>query len=232
MAKKIVGKKLRGRKIAKVRRRAKLLIIDFTDNSSMLLHLKLTGQLIFEGKPSLYTRHIFKFEDGTRLIFNDARKFGWWKIVNNSKEIEKTFGPEALEISFKRFKTILSKRPNSKIKPLLMDQKAIAGIGNIYSDEILYRAKVHPLRRARTLRHQESRRIFNNINRVLRSAIKQRGSSVEYYIDALGKQGDYVKYHKVYKREGKACKRCGLKIERIKIGGRSARYCPKCQKRW
>jgi len=133
---KIVGKKLDGKKIVDVRRRAKILIIDFSDGSSLIFHLKLTGQLIFNGEPSRHTRHVFKFSDGSQLVFNDIRKFGWWKYVKNSKDIEKAFGPEALEVNSGGFKNILEKRPNAKIKPLLMDQKFIAGIGNIYSDEI------------------------------------------------------------------------------------------------
>lgn len=233
LARKIVGRKLQGKKITGVRRRAKLLIIHFADGSSLLLHLKLTGQLVFNGRSGPYTRHIFKFDDGARLIFNDVRNFGWFKIVKNQKEAKKelqNFGPEALEIDFETFKAILAKRPNAKIKPLLMDQKVIAGIGNIYSDEILYRARVRPLRRVRTLRQEEIRRIFRNIAKVLKDAIKHRGSSVEYYLDAFGKEGEFEKYHRVYQREGEKCQVCAKEIKRVKIGGRSSHYCPKCQR--
>ena len=200
LAKKIVGKKLQGEKIKRVRRRAKLLIIDFEDGSSLLIHLKLTGQLIFEGEPSSYTRHIFKFDDGSRLIFNDARKFGWFKKAKNQKEVKKelsSFGPEALQLDLKTFKSLLRKRPGAKIKPLLMDQNFIAGIGNIYSDEILYWAKIHPLRRAKTLSDREIERIYQNIKKVLKKAVRYRGSSVKYYLDAFGKEGNFEKYHQV-----------------------------------
>lgn len=227
--KKIVGKKLNGKKIAAVRRRAKLLIIDFNDGSSLVFHLKLTGQLIFNAKPSKYTRKVFNFDDGSRLIFNDARKFGWWKMVKNTREIEKNFGPEAIALGFQIFRDLLKKRPNAKIKPLLMDQKFIAGIGNIYSDEILFAAKVHPLRRVKTLRAQEIRLIHQNIQKILKEAIKYRGSSVQYYLDAFGQKGNFVKRHRVYQKEGEPCPRCGAKIKRIKLGGRSARFCPRCQ---
>ena len=230
LQKKIVGKKLNNKKIAKVRRRAKLLIIDFSDGSSLIFHLKLTGQLIFNGKPAKHTRHIFKFSDGSQLIFNDTRKFGWWKEAKNTKEIEKAFGPEALEIDFKTFETLIKKRPKTKIKPLLMDQKFIAGIGNIYSDEILFASRVKPLRPAGTLSGKEIKSIFQNIKKILKAAIKQKGSSSQYYLDAQGKKGLYVKYHKVYQKEGKSCFRCRAKIKKIKLAGRSAHFCPKCQK--
>ncbi len=157
------------------------------------------------------------------------RKFGWWKTVKNSRTIEEQFGPEALEINLPVFKDVLSRRPNSKIKSLLMNQKFIAGIGNIYSDEILYAAKVHPLRRIKTLSNKEIEQIFQNIRKILNAAIKHQGSSVEYYIDACGKKGNFVKYHRVYQKEGRKCRRCAAIIERIKIGGRSARFCPGCQ---
>ncbi len=226
---KIVGKKLDGKKIVGLRRRAKILIIDFIDGTSLMFHLKLTGQLIFNGEKGPYTREIFKFSDGTQLVFNDARKFGWWKYVKNSKVIEKAFGPEALEISFAAFQGLLEKRPSAKIKPLLMDQKFIAGIGNIYSDEILFAAKVQPLRRIKTLTPEEIKAIWLNIAKILKKAIKNRGTSENTYVDALGKKGDYLKYLKVYQKEGQKCLWCGGVIKRIKVGGRSAHFCPKCQ---
>ncbi len=228
LAQKIINKRLNGQKIIGVRRRAKILIIDFADRSSLIFHLKLTGQLIFDGKPSRHTRKVFNFDDGSQLIFNDMRKFGWWKKVKETKKIEEEFGTEALETDIGTFKILLRKRPNSKIKPLLMDQKFIAGIGNIYSDEILFASKVGPLRLVKTLTAEEIKNIFQNIKKILEAAIRYRGSSVRHYLDACGQKGDYVKYHKVYQRE--KCFVCGTKIKRIKIGGRSAHFCPKCQK--
>lgn len=230
LAEKIIGKKLDGQKIIGVRRRAKILIIDFSDGSSLLFHLKLTGQLIFNGEVTPHTRHVFKFNDGSRLIFNDTRRFGWWKKVKETKSLEKGFGPEALAVSLAVFKEILKQRLNAKIKPLLMDQKFIAGIGNIYSDEILFAAKVHPSRRVKTLKDQEIKRIGKNISKILKAAVKYHGSSVRYYLDACGAKGDYVKFHKVYQRGGKLCLLCGARIKRIKLGGRSAHFCPACQR--
>jgi len=228
LAGKIIGKKLSGRKIVGVRRRAKLLIIDFKDGDSLIFHLKLTGQLIFNGKPSRHTRKVFNFEDGSRLIFNDLRKFGWYKFVKKSETIEKKFGPEPLETDFAAFKEILSKRPKIRIKPLLMDQKLIAGIGNIYSDEILFASGIRPTRLVKTLSRLEIKKIFQNIKKILEKAIKAKGSSVEHYLDACGKKGNYVRYHKVYQK--KQCSVCAGKIARMKINGRSAHFCLKCQK--
>ena len=230
LQKKIVGKTISGRKIVGLRRRAKILIIDFDDAKSLIFHLKLTGQLIFNGKPSQHTRKVFNFDDGSKLVFNDTRKFGWWKKVKNTKGMEEKFGPEPLEINLKTFKSLLERRPKSRIKPLLMDQKIIAGIGNIYSDEILFAAKINPLRRIETLKRAETERIFRSMKRILIAAIKHRGSSVEHYFDAYGKKGDFVKFHKVYRKEGQKCDRCGTLIERLKINGRSAHFCPACQK--
>ena len=227
---KIIGKKLNGRKIVNIRRRAKILMIDFENGHSLLFHLKLTGQIIFNGKLSPHTRKIFKFDDGSRLIFNDVRKFGWWKEVKDTKKIEKEFGPEALEISAKTFKNLLKGRPKAKIKTLLMDQKFIAGIGNIYSDEILFVSRVRPLRLAKTLSGKEIQQIFKNIKKILKAAIKSHGSSSQDYLDAYGRKGNYIKYHKVYRKEGEHCSRCGAKIKRIKMSGRSAHFCPQCQK--
>ena len=230
LAKKIVGKKLDSKKIAGVRRRAKVLMIDFSDGSSLAFHLKLTGQLIFNGERTPHTRKIFCFDDGSRLIFNDARKFGWWKMVKNTKDIERNFGPEAPEINFEDFKNLLEKRPHAKIKPLLMDQKFIAGIGNIYSDEILFASKTNPLRRVKTLKNEEVKLIHQNIKRILQKAIQSGGATEQYYRDACGGEGSYQKQLKVYRKEGERCPRCGVIIKRIKLGGRSAHFCPKCQR--
>lgn len=226
----IVGKKLSGKKIVGLRRRAKVLIIDFADGSSLLFHLKMTGQLIFNGVPSRHTRHIFKFNDGSSLVFNDIRKFGWFKKVKDSRVIEKSFGPEALKISLKELKVVLQKRLKTRIKPLLMDQKLIAGIGNIYSDEILFAAKVHPLRRAQTLKEKEIVLLWQNIQKILKAAVKYRGTSDRDYLDAFGQKGEYLSHLKVYGKEGERCSRCPGIIKRQKIGGRSAHFCSKCQK--
>lgn len=232
LTREIIGKKLEGVKVTGVRRRAKILMIDLADGSSLVFHLKLTGQLLLNTKPGKYTRAVFKFSDGTNLVFNNVRKFGWWKRVKDTSEIEKDFGPEPLTESFtlKKFKEILSQRTKARIKPLLMDQQFMAGIGNIYSDEILFASGVRPTRRVKTLKEKEIKGIFQKMKEILKEAIKHRGSSVKYYLDARGQKGKYLKYHQIYGRQGKPCKKCGSIIKRIKIGGRSAHFCPICQK--
>lgn len=233
LEKKIIGKAIKKKEITNVKRRGKFLIINFKGGSSFLIHLKLTGQVIFKGERNSYTRKIFRFDDGDWLTFNDARKFAFVKEIKNKKNLEKILnplGPEALEISYQEFKKGLKKRSNVKIKPLLMDQKFLAGIGNIYSDEILYRAKVNPLKKAKELKDKEIKLIFKQIKKVLKEAIQKRGSSVEYYLDAFGEKGVFEKFHKVYQKEGEKCERCGAVIKKIKLNGRGCRFCPNCQK--
>jgi formamidopyrimidine-DNA glycosylase len=190
----------------------------------------MTGQLIYNGKPSPYTRKVFNFTDGSRLIFNDVRKFGWWRKVKSTANLENQFGPEPLSISLADFRHLFDKKPRTRIKSFLMDQKIIAGIGNIYSDEILYAAKINPIRQAGSLSVIEIKLIFRQMKRILTLAVKLRGSSTRDYLDARGEKGKFGKLHKVYGLEGQKCGRCHGIIERIKIGGRSAHFCPNCQK--
>jgi formamidopyrimidine-DNA glycosylase len=229
LKKRLVGKVWQGKKIKNVRRRAKLIIVEFTDKTNLVFHLKLTGQLIFNGQPSAHTRKVFYFKDGSRLIFNNMRKFGWWKLVKDMKEIEDKLGPEPFEISFKQFKARLKKRPRSKIKLLLMDQKFIAGIGNIYADETLFLAGVRPARLVGSLSNLEIKKIFDKMIYVLKKAIKARGSSNQHYLDAQGNKGEFVKQQKVYRRAGQPCLKCKTPIKRIKLGSRSTHFCPHCQ---
>lgn len=231
LAEAIIGKKWKGKKIIGVRRRGKMLIIDFTDGSSLVFHLKLTGQLIFNGQPERYMRQVFNLSDGSNLVFNDARKFGWCKEVKNADSLKeiKNLGPDALEIGQGEFVKRIFNKKNAKIKLLLMDQKFISGIGNIYADEILFDAGVSPIRFVKTLKLSEARRIFLSMGKILRVAIKAGGSSVKDYLDSRGKKGDYVKHHKVYQRVGQKCFRCASIIKRITMNGRGTHFCPKCQ---
>ena len=232
LARKLVGKILGKKQIVGVRRRAKILIIEFADKTALLFHLKLTGQLIFNGAPGRYTRQVFRFSDGSCLIFNDARKFGWSKMASEQevRDIERKLGPEPFDIAEKQFASMLAARPKAKIKPLLMDQKFISGIGNIYADEILFACGLHPLRRAGALSSREVHWLFGSIKKILKAAIKEGGSSVKDYINSEGGQGGYQKYHRVYQKAGQKCVKCGSIIQRIKLGGRSAHFCPNCQK--
>jgi len=227
LSRNLVGKTLNKHKVKGIRRRGKILIIDFEENYSLIFHLKLTGQLLFNTKPSKHTRKVFNFDDGTLLVFNDLRKFGWWRKVKNTKDIENSLGPEPFSLNLQTFEKILLKRPKSRIKPLLLDQKFIAGIGNIYADEILFASKIQPTRKAVSLSKREIKVIFQNIKKILRKAVELGGSSVKDYVNAEGKQGNYQKYHKVYQK--KQCSSCKGNIKREKIAGRTTHFCPICQ---
>lgn len=236
-------------KVLGVSRRAKIIVVALSNGYSLIVHLKMTGQLIYISKISdgglkailadpayKYVRLIFFFAGSDALVFNDLRKFGYIKIVPEDKVQElltgEKFGPEPLgkDFTLEKFEGILKKYPKRRIKQLLMDQTVIAGIGNIYADEICFYAKVMPTRQASSLTDKEIRGIYEGIKKILARAIELRGSSVENYVDVSGKRGDYVKELRVYDREGEKCFLCPGKIKRIKLGGRSAHFCPKCQK--
>jgi len=232
-----------GATVKEVRRRAKILIIELSTGWSLLIHLKLSGRLIFRKKGEKlqpedikWNHLIYYFSDGSRLFHNDLRQFGYVKLVKTNELADffkkEKLGPEPLEknFSFDEFLAILKKKPKAKIKQFLMDQKNIAGIGNIYSDEILFFARVHPLRKAQELKYSEIKKVFKGIRKILPEAIRFEGSSVRDFLDALGKEGGYVPKLKVYGREGEKCSYCRETIKRIKIGSRSSHFCPKCQK--
>lgn len=235
--------------ILDISRRAKILIFSLSNNYSLLIHLKMTGQLLFvpknpnRGLKELkmnpiykHARVIFIFSNKSILVFNDLRKFGYIKIVpknelqdhiNNEK-----FGPEPLSDDFtlEKFNEILKKYPKRKIKQFLTNPEIIAGIGNIYADEIDFYAKVNPTKQINNLTIKQIELLFRGIKEILTKAVELRGSSVENYVDADGRKGDYVKELKVYDREGEKCILCPGKVKRIKLGGRSSYFCPKCQK--
>jgi len=226
---------IKGLEIKNISRRAKLLIIKLSGNWNLIIHLKITGQLIYNGQKEKYTHFVFYFTDGDKLLYNDLRQFGYLKLLKD-EELKDLFrddniGPEPLEKDFilEVFKNLLSKKQRQKIKPLLMDQGFIAGIGNIYAQEICFYARVAPKRLAGSLKEKEIKDIYEGIKNILLSAIKYKGSSIDNYRDIYGKKGEYVSLLKVYQRKGEKCFRCGGKIEEIKLGGRGTSYCPKCQ---
>ena len=242
-----------------IRRRGKLLMFDLSQkNKYLLIHLRMTGQLIYqknkeviagghsdrrrdEAVPRLYddlpnkhTHVIFHFSDNSQLFFNDLRRFGVVKIVDK-KELENilnNFGKEPLEKSFslKIFQDII-KSKSENIKAFLLNQKYLAGIGNIYADEILFEAKILPGRKINSLDAKEIKKIYQAIRKILKKAVKYRGTTFYSYTDARGQKGNFTKFLKVYKREGEKCLRCkkGI-IIKTKIAGRGTRYCSKCQR--
>lgn len=234
-----------------VARRAKMIIIALDNKKYILIHLKMSGQLVYEdanGKyggghpvppfnetmPGKHTRVIFTFDDKAILYFNEMRMFGWVKIVDEEKlnsEILK-LGIEPLNPQFDIdwFKEILKKKKDTKIKQLLMDQAMIAGIGNIYASEICFYAKVNPMRLAKSLTEDEIKNIFKGIKLILIEAINYQGTSSKQYVNLEGKAGNYDRLLKVYGRTGQKCYRCTGVINRVVIGGRGTFYCLKCQK--
>ncbi len=275
-------KLLIGQKIQAIKRRAKMLVIELSprfflprpgkgerparhslrhqalaggERSKLLIHLKMTGQLIYAKKgekkivkiynaenaptaelPHKYTHVIFHFADGSKLYFNDLRQFGYLRLVRGDelsqvKELAE-FGAEPLseEFKFEEFLAKAKRRAALTIKQYLMDPKVVAGIGNIYSDEILYCAKLRPHRRLRSLSKQDFQLVFKCIPAILKKAIKAQGSSVGDFFKVDGSEGRFGPKHMVYQRYGSPCKVCGEPIEKIKLGGRTSSYCPHCQR--
>jgi len=245
---------IKGKKIKKVWRRGKNILLDLSDNKTLLIHQKLTGHLLLgkwqlkEGKwqakisgPLLrdpmnkFLHLIFWLDNGEQLALSDLRKFAkvefWDKNeLENSKEF-KDLGPEPLEkdFTFEKFKETL-RQSGGKIKQVLMDQTVIAGIGNIYSDEILWQAKAHPFKEIKRLSDEELKRIYRAMREILPKAIEAGGESFSDFRRISGEKGGFDSLRKVYRREGEKCSRCGNIIKRIKLAGRSAHFCPNCQK--
>lgn len=247
-------KEIKEKKIEKIWRRGKNIIFDLSENKSLLVHQKLTGHLLLgkwefkNGKwqskisgpltddpMNKFLHLVFFLNNGWMLALSDLRKFAkveLWKSdeLLNSKEFT-SLGPEPLEkdFTFEKFKKIFKKK-KGKIKQALMDQTVIAGIGNIYSDEILWEAKVHPLKQVQQLNEEELKTIYQVMKRILKKAIELKGESFSDYRRPSGGKGEFDKARKVYRREGEKCYRCGSIIKKIKIGGRPAHFCPACQK--
>lgn len=232
-------KKAAGRKILEIKRRAKFIIYRLSSDFYLVQHLKLTGQMLIRKKgdpPEPYVHFTLYLDGGLELRFNDLRKFG--KVWLLSKEEFAHFspivklGPEPLskDFTFEVFQKVLrSKR--GKIKPILMDQSVISGLGNIYSDEVLFEAQIHPETLVNRLGEEDLKKIYQAISKILKEALRKRGTSVAEYVDAFGRRGGYDLSLKVYRRTGKPCVRCGTPIQSLKFGQRSAHFCPQCQKK-
>jgi len=239
-------------KVLSVRRRAKVLIIELSSDYSLIVHLKMTGQLVFVGKqrfgaghpskslvgelPDKSTRVIIDFTDGSKLFFNDQRKFGWMRLLPTVEvpEIDffKKVGPEPLEDDFnvKMFIERLERRSKSNIKAVLLDQTVVAGIGNIYADESLFAAKIHPATLVQDIPKAKFVGLFNGLREILKLSIKKGGSTDRNYVNAEGKKGSYLSFAQVFRKEGQPCPRCGSTIEKIRVAGRGTHICPNCQK--
>lgn len=245
------GNDLVGMEIGGVGRKAKMIVIGFRNwDKVLIIHLKMTGQLIYVENsrrvvgghptpdwvnelPSKHTRVIIDFDNGSKLFFNDLRMFGWMKIMDNGKwRIDKDRMPPDVvdkEFTLAYFSGMLVKSGRS-IKLVLLDQGKFGGVGNIYANDALYKAKIDPRRKAKDLSEDEVRELYRAVKEVIEMGIRYGGASVDKYVDAAGMGGKYQEHFLVYQREGEKCRRDGETIKKIKIGGRGTYYCPGCQK--
>ena len=234
--------KIIGAKFIKTRRLGKVLILDLDNNFSLVIHVKMTGQLIYSKSyiPHKHTHVIFKLKSknskvkgDAQLFYNDIRKFGWIRIVPTNEVLEMKFlkelGPEPLfGLTINVFQKIISNK-SAPIKTLIMDQTKIGGVGNIYANDALFLAGIHPSRKAATLSKNEINKLFKALENVLRKGIKYGGSSENTYLNALGERGSYQEHSLVYGKKGKNCPKCKSPIQVIRLGGRGTFFCPRCQ---
>jgi len=249
-----------------VRRRAKVLMIDLSTKYTLVIHLKMTGQLVFvkpllsttynlpstagetrfagghpndslvDGLPDKSTRVIFEFDDGSHLYFNDQRKFGWVRLMPTAEvpniDFMKRVGPEPLEADFtaEQFAARFKRRARTTIKAAILDQSVIAGVGNIYADEALWGAKIHPARLVGTITDAEFKLLYSEVREVMNLSIEKGGSTNRNYVDAEGKKGSYMDFARVFRREGLQCPRCGTEIIKIRVAGRGTHICPEEQR--
>ena len=258
--KSFIGNPVTGQ-VKQIRRFGKALVIDLDNGFSLMIHLRMTGQLIYDSNqkvstsgpsqiknryaaghpsdnftaklPNKQTRVILKFEDGT-LYFNDQRKFGFIKTLKTDKVTEDTFikklAKEPWDMTEDEFYRKLQKHPNSLIKATILDQAIICGLGNIYADEALFAAKIHPARRSKTITKKEAASLLESAKNVMDQSIDSGGSTMATYVKADGTKGDYLeKFAQVFRREGQNCPRCGTKIVKLKVAGRGTHICPHCQ---
>lgn len=242
-----------GATITDVKRRAKVLLIELSTKYTLVIHLKMTGQLVYRGEHERFgaghpndslvhdlpdkTTHVqLDFTDGSHLFFNDQRKFGWVRLLPTTEVPYLDFflkvGPEPLADDFRSTDFIqrLMRRKRSNIKAVLLDQTVIAGIGNIYADESLWAAKIHPTTLVQDIPEVKLKVLYQELRDILKLAIEKGGSTDRNYVNAEGKKGSYMNFAKVFRREGKACPRCGAVIIKTRVAGRGTHICPICQK--
>ncbi len=230
-------KQLKSKKIQKIWRRGKNIIFELSEDYSLLIHQKLTGHLLYgewkKDRVNTYIHLKFFLDNGEILALSDLRKFAkveLWKTEELLEELEKLgLEPLAKDFAFEKFKEVL-KDKRGKVKQVLMDQKVIAGIGNIYASEILWEAKINPFKGVLKLSDEELKKIYQAIGKILKKAVKAKGESISDFRRISGEKGGFDPFRKVYQKEGEKCPRCGAKIKRTKIAGRSTYFCPTCQK--
>ena len=237
-------------KITKVNRRGKAILINLSNQKTIMIHLRMTGQLIWRGAenfaaghptedfvkkmPSKQTRVIIEFEDGT-LYFNDQRKFGFIKVLPTAEIENDSFiaklAKEPWQMTDEEFYQMLQRHPKAPIKAVILNQSNIAGLGNIYADEALFDARIHPAQKAGTLNFAEASTLLQSTRKVMDLSIAAGGSTMSTYVHADGTRGDYLKkFAQVFRREGEKCFRCQTKIIKTRCAGRGTHLCPHCQK--
>jgi len=244
-------------KVTGVKRIGKGLIIELDNNYVLTIHLKMTGQLVFRDEntqnlslsdkvggdtlPSKYSHVIFTLDQGAKLYYNDLRRFGWIKVIRKDELVDvpffKDMGPEpkvgedlaGKELMLEYFKNTIQKG-NLPVKLILMDQKRIGGIGNIYANDALFLARIDPRRKGKTVSDEEVQKLFKAIHEVVKKSLNLGGSSDENYVNVLGQEGNYQNHTLVYGKKGEKCSVCGATIEKIQLGGRGTYFCPKHQK--
>jgi formamidopyrimidine-DNA glycosylase len=215
--------RLLGQVIRAIERRGKFLLFDL-GGETLSIHLGMTGKLLWEGTPGRHTRAMFLLDNG-RLIYDDPRQFGRIELPARSLRL----GPDALTVSEEEFAARLATR-RGRIKTLLLDQKLVSGMGNIYTDEALFRARIHPRAIATRLSRERVRRLHQAMREILRAAVEKGGSSISDYVDGDGNAGSFQLQHQVYGKKGEPCPACGTAIRRIVMAQRGTHYCPKCQR--
>ncbi|PXV67925.1 bifunctional DNA-formamidopyrimidine glycosylase/DNA-(apurinic or apyrimidinic site) lyase [Halanaerobium congolense] len=227
-----------GSKIEAINRRGKYIIIELNNEKNMVIHLRMTGKLLVKEVEEFRDKHthvIFSLNDGQEIRFNNIRKFGRVYLIDKNHPEQagglSDLGPEPLseDLTLTDFKKLFKNR-RALMKSLLLNQHFVAGIGNIYADEILFLSGVRPDRTADTLTEDEKEKIYHNMRHILKKGIIYGGTSFSDYVNAFGEKGSFQEELKVHQREGEECYSCGTKINKIKVSGRSTYFCPKCQK--
>jgi formamidopyrimidine-DNA glycosylase len=233
-----IAAELEGERVVALERRGKYLIVRFESGRALLIHLRMTGSLRHAAGGTLvddpYRRAVVKLDDGSDVAYRDVRRFGTWHLLEPDEIADylgRRLGGEPLEHGFtaRRLVGRLAGR-KAPIKAALLDQRTVAGLGNIYVDEALWRAEIHPLRPAGTLDADEVSRLTKAIKQALRAGIARQGASLRDYSTPDGRRGRAQERFNVYGREGEPCSRCGTPIEKIRAGGRGTWYCPNCQR--
>ncbi|MGH7234081.1 MAG: bifunctional DNA-formamidopyrimidine glycosylase/DNA-(apurinic or apyrimidinic site) lyase [Candidatus Saccharimonadales bacterium] len=247
-----VNRFLIGSKVKAISRRGKALLVELSSGYTLIVHLRMTGQLVYNGGkvhfgaghpsdslinllPDNSTRATITFTDKSKLYFNDQRKFGWMRLhpsaLISDIDFFRRLGPEPLAPGFgwQQLATRLKTRPRSAVKAALLDQSVLAGVGNIYADESLWGAKIHPATIVMALSNEDFKALHTALIKVLTLSIERGGSTDRNYVDAEGKRGSYLEFASVFRRQNLPCPRCAATIIKTRVAGRGTHYCPQCQ---